>query len=95
MAKVGDTVRYLNSVGGGKIVKIEGKRAFVDEDGFETPMLLKELVVVMPAGHEAQKSNGNSANLMFDQSLKSNYQFEIRGYTVVQFFHKIELSVRN
>ena len=67
MAKVGDTVRYLNSVGGGKIVKIEGKMAFVDEDGFETPMLLKELVVVMPAGHEAQKSNGNSANLMFDQ----------------------------
>ena len=67
MAKVGDTVRYLNSVGGGKIVKIEGKMAFVEEDGFETPMLLKELVVVMPAGHEAQKSNGNSANLMFDQ----------------------------
>ena len=67
MAKVGDTVRYLNSGGGGKIVKIEGKMAFVDEDGFETPMLLKELVVVMPAGHEAQKSNGNSANLMFDQ----------------------------
>lgn len=67
MAKVGDTVRYLNSVGGGKIVKIEGKMAYVDEDGFETPMLIKDLVVVMPAGHEAQKQNGNSANLMFDQ----------------------------
>lgn len=67
MAKVGDTVRYLNSVGGGKIVRIDGKMAYVDDDGFETPMLIKELVVVMPAGHEAQKANGNSASLMFDQ----------------------------
>lgn len=67
MAKIGDTVRYLNSVGGGKIVKIDGKVAYVDEDGFETPMLIKDIVVVMPAGHEAQKQNGNSANLMFDQ----------------------------
>ena len=67
MAKVGDTVRYLNSVGGGKIVRIDGKMAYVDDDGFETPMLIKELVVVMPAGHEAQKANGNSTNLMFDQ----------------------------
>ena len=65
MAKVGDTVRYLNSVGGGKIVKIEGKMAYVDEDGFETPVLLNELVVVMPAGHQA--NSGSSANLMFDQ----------------------------
>lgn len=65
MAKVGDTVRYLNSIGGGKIVKIVGNMAYVDEDGFETPVLLKELVVVMPAGH--QEKSGSSANLMFDQ----------------------------
>ena len=36
--KTGDTVRYLNSVGGGKIVKISGNMAYVDEDGFETPV---------------------------------------------------------
>lgn len=46
MAKVGDRVRYLNAVGGGVIVKIEGNLAYVDEDGFETPVLLKECVVV-------------------------------------------------
>ncbi len=46
MAKVGDRVRYLNAVGGGEIVKIEGNIAYVDEDGFETPVLLKECVVV-------------------------------------------------
>ncbi len=46
MAQIGDRVRYLNAVGGGVITKIEGKMAYVDEDGFETPVLLKDLVVV-------------------------------------------------
>lgn len=46
MAKVGDRVRYLNAVGGGVIVKIDNNVAYVDEDGFETPVLLKECVVV-------------------------------------------------
>ncbi|MDE6135898.1 MAG: DUF2027 domain-containing protein [Muribaculaceae bacterium] len=48
--KTGDTVRYLNSVGGGRIVKISGNMAYVDEDGFETPVLLRECVVVAAAG---------------------------------------------
>ena len=46
-AKVGDTVRFLNSVGGGKVVRIVGQMAYVDDDGFETPVLLRECVVVM------------------------------------------------
>ncbi len=46
MPQVGDTVRYLNAVGGGKIVKIKDNIAYVDEDGFETPVLLRECVVV-------------------------------------------------
>lgn len=46
-AKVGDTVRFLNDVGGGVVVRIKDNMAFVaDEDGFETPMLLRECVVV-------------------------------------------------
>lgn len=64
MIKIGDTVRYLNAVGGGVVRKIEGKVAYVDEDGFETPVLINELVVVLPAGHE-KKPNG--PNLFFDQ----------------------------
>lgn len=64
MIKIGDTVRYLNAVGGGIVRKIEGKVAYVDEDGFETPVLINELVVVLPAGHE-KKPNG--PNLFFDQ----------------------------
>lgn len=49
MAQIGDTVRYLNSVGGGVIKRIEGPLAYVDEDGFETPVMLRECVVVATA----------------------------------------------
>lgn len=54
-------MRFLNSTGGGRITRIEGKIAYVEEDGFETPVLLSELVVVLPAGHEPKAK-------MFDQS---------------------------
>ncbi|MEG0700189.1 MAG: DUF2027 domain-containing protein [Muribaculaceae bacterium] len=46
MAKAGDIVRYLNSVGGGTIIKIEGNIAYVDDDGFETPIPVRECVVI-------------------------------------------------
>ena len=49
MAQIGDIVRFLNSVGGGRITKIKDNIAYVDDDGFETPVLLKECVVVTPA----------------------------------------------
>lgn len=68
--KTGDTVRFLNDVGGGVVARIDGQIAYVrDEDGFETPMSVKELVVVLPAGHEASNPYKNSAKLMFDQSV--------------------------
>lgn len=62
--KVGDTVRFLNSVGGGKITRMEGQLAYVDDGGFETPVLVRELVVVLPAGHEVEVKG---AAKMFDQ----------------------------
>ena len=65
MAKIGDRVRFLNSIGGGVITKIDGKTAYVeDEDGFESPILLKDVVVVLPAGHEAAVKG---SKIMFDQ----------------------------
>ena len=69
MAKIGDRVRYLNAVGGGVITRIEGKIAYVDDNGFETPVLVRELVVVLPAGHEPETKG---ANLMFDQKAFDN-----------------------
>ena len=45
--KIGDVVRFLNTTGGGEVTKIEGNIAYVtDEDGFDTPVLVKECVVV-------------------------------------------------
>ncbi|MDE6367279.1 MAG: DUF2027 domain-containing protein [Muribaculaceae bacterium] len=55
MAKIGDTVRFLNDIGGGVIVRIDGRTAYVrdPDDGFETPMLLTECVVVPSASADA------------------------------------------
>ena len=63
MIKPGDTVRYLNAVGGGKVVRVEGRIAYVDDEGFETPFQVSELVVVLPAGHTPDRPG----RTMFDQ----------------------------
>jgi hypothetical protein len=44
--KVGDTVRYLNAVGGGRVMRISDGIAYVDDDGFETPVQVRECVVI-------------------------------------------------
>jgi hypothetical protein len=45
--KTGDKVRFLNEVGGGIVTRIEGGFAFVeDEDGFEIPAPVHEIVIV-------------------------------------------------
>lgn len=62
MVRPGDTVRYLSEVGGGVVTRVDGKLAYVDDDGFERPVAVNELVVVLPAGHV-----NTGAKLMFDQ----------------------------
>lgn len=60
--KPGDTVRYLNAVGGGRVTRIVDGIAYVDEDGFETPVLLRECVVVAsPAAEPARKTAAPAA----------------------------------
>ncbi len=52
--KINDIVRFLNDVGGGRVARIDGKTIYVeDEDGFERPVLERELVVVGQAGTKA------------------------------------------
>lgn len=49
--KIGDKVRFLNSVGGGIVKGFQGKDiAIVEDDGFDTPVLIRECVVIEPAG---------------------------------------------
>lgn len=62
--KPGDTVRFLNDVGGGKVARIEGKTAYVvDSDGFETPVLLTQCVVVPSAEPDAAEKPAKAAPL--------------------------------
>ena len=66
--KIGDKVRFLSEVGGGRIVGFQGKDIALveDADGFEIPMLLKELVVIetddynIPA--KGSRESGDSFN---------------------------------
>ena len=46
--KKGDKVRFLSEVGGGKVAGFQGKDIVLveDEDGFEIPMPINEVVVV-------------------------------------------------
>ena len=51
---IGDEVRFLDSVGGGKVSRMDAKRKMVyveDADGFELPTPLAQIVVVAPAEH--------------------------------------------
>ncbi|MDY3857284.1 MAG: DUF2027 domain-containing protein [Muribaculaceae bacterium] len=75
MAKLGDTVRFLSSTGGGKIVKIDGQIAHVEEeDGFVTPVLLKELVVVRAAGDEAVRADAFGGTRRAKEEAKAKEQ---------------------
>lgn len=52
--KVGDKVRFLNTTGGGIVKGFQGKDiVIVDDDGFDTPILMRECIVIEPA-NEAQ-----------------------------------------
>ena len=46
--KIGDQVRFLSEVGGGKVAGFQGKNIVLveDEDGFQVPMRMTEVVVV-------------------------------------------------
>ena len=48
MVRIGDIVRFLNDVGGGRVVEIKNNNIAVveDEDGFDIPMPINECVVI-------------------------------------------------
>lgn len=56
--KIGDKVRFLSEVGGGRVTAFRGKDVVMveDADGFEIPMPVRECVVVGEAENPAQES---------------------------------------
>lgn len=61
--KIGDQVRFLNSVGGGTVVRFQGKDVVLveDADGFEVPVLARECVVVGESRPQPAASRANGA----------------------------------
>jgi hypothetical protein len=59
--KIGDKVRFLNAVGGGTVKRFQNKDIVLveEEDGFETPVLIRECVVI---GETAQTDKNTYAS---------------------------------
>ena len=56
--KIGDTVRFLDAVGGGRVTRISDKMIYVeDADGFETPALARDCVVIAHASANESREN--------------------------------------
>ncbi len=51
---IGDTVRFLNTIGGGSVKGFRNNQVVIveDEHGFDVPVLISECVVVQPAGNK-------------------------------------------
>ncbi len=73
--KAGDSVRFLNISGGGTVARVDGKLAFVeDEDGFEIPVLVNELVVI----NDAPKASSGQNKVQEDEieeEAEESYEF--------------------
>jgi len=61
---VGDKVRFLNDVGGGKVTKIIDRYSvlLLNEFGFEVPSPIKDLVVIEEATYAEEPKEANSAS---------------------------------
>ena len=57
--KIGDKVRFLSEIGGGRVSGFQGKDVVLveDEDGFEIPMLKNEVVVIGSEDYDIGKVN--------------------------------------
>lgn len=57
--EIGDTVRFLNTVGGGKVKGFLNKQVVLveDEHGFDVPVLASECVVIEQAGNEKMEQS--------------------------------------
>ena len=80
--KIGDKVRYLNAVGGGVITRIgeKGVITVLEEDGFETPVLANDVVVVADTNelNFVSESKSKSDTTTTTQKVeKPQYKFDI------------------
>jgi hypothetical protein len=85
--KIGDKVRFLSEVGGGKVVGFRGKDIALveDADGFEIPMQVKELVVIetddynIPTPQQKQSKGADPVNPAPKPKVKTEEAAPYRG----------------
>lgn len=87
--RVGVEVRFLNSTGGGRVVRITGDTAWVeDPDGFEIPTPLRECVVVesgdtfMPAYKPPKLSSSTSYRAVDDKESQMSQENHENTHTI-------------
>ena len=75
--KIGDKVRFLSEIGGGRVAGFQGKNIVLveDEDGFQMPMLISEVVVVGEEDYDTKhvvevKAQSTKAALQVDREEK-------------------------
>lgn len=80
--KVGDKVRFLNTTGGGIVKGFQGKDvAIVEDDGFDTPVLIRECVIIESA-NETQVRQSSKATpdiiqqAFVEKAIDENYVVE-------------------
>lgn len=75
MIKIGDKVRFLNSVGGGIVRRFISKDmiSVEEDDGFEMPVLIKECVIIADAG-EVTADNAKNLSDSVNKSLERPVQ---------------------
>lgn len=73
---VGDKVRFLNEVGGGVVTSFAGKNVVnvLQDDGFEVPVMVSEIVVIESAGGdkvsapEKVPDSGNDSSYLYEET---------------------------
>lgn len=96
MVKIGDKVRFLSEVGGGKVTGFRGKDIALveDGDGFEIPMPIRECVVVetdnynipLPAGRAARQQEAVPAPRVEKPQVSVSRPPEVRGGDTLNVF---------
>ena len=90
--KIGDKVRFLSEMGGGKVAGFQGKDIVLveDEDGFEIPMRINDVVVV-------QSDDYNSRNALTAkmQQAESKKQAMSDGRSIKAMMHAGQEDVAN
>jgi hypothetical protein len=76
--KIGDRVRFLNSTGGGIVQKFINKDmvSVMEDDGFETPTLIRECVVIAPLNPPEEGKRSDVASSSPSEKLEEIVLFE-------------------